>query len=152
MLNGPPPKAQVKSFFEFDLFARNSKRVQVGEENLGFKFLLIERSVVHGVTTIQYSPLRSLHNRPKEGTRELDLPVDEKGRVDYPDAQLEYTVEDVRTGRFRPLGDNDATEEYQRGPIRRPMGAVNSRHRIYVVLKWILSLSTWYKKGRSGHV
>ena len=31
--------------------------------------------------------------------RELGLPIDDHGRVHYPDAQLEYTAEDGRTGR-----------------------------------------------------
>ena len=35
----------------------------------------------------------------RRAAQELGLPIDEHGRVHYPDAQLEYTDEDGRTGR-----------------------------------------------------
>ena len=35
----------------------------------------------------------------RRAAQDLGLPIDEHGRVHYPDAQLEYTGEDGRTGR-----------------------------------------------------
>ncbi len=51
----------------------------------------------------------------RSAAQDLGLPIDENGRVFYPDAQLEYTGEDGRTGR---VNVEVASEHYSASTIR----------------------------------
>ena len=51
----------------------------------------------------------------RRAAQNLGLPIDEHGRVHYPDAQLEYTAEDGRTGR---VNIEVASDHYSPSAIR----------------------------------
>ena len=66
----------------------------------------------------------------RRAAQELGLPIDEQGRVHYPDAQLEYTDEDGRTGRVSvevASGHYSASAIRAKARVLRALGTGNGK-------------------------